>query len=119
MNVYYWKFPPPLYRDTDYVMLPNTRILELETLIRYMGHVKKREFNADVYRKELYGADGKSGLMAKAISANPSFSSHRMSRDVKNKAWRFRNRSMFKSNSLGTSFGGTYQNFPENWMRGD
>jgi len=82
--LHYWKMPPPLYRESDLVLLPSARPLELMTLIRFIGQQRKSESDANVFRQELAGADGKSGVLADMMRDNPSFPSGRGTRDQKN-----------------------------------
>lgn len=84
VTVHYWKLPGPLYRDNDLIILPNSRVLELMVLIRFIGQLRKNEIDASIYRNELYGSDGKAGLMADMIRDNPSFPRGRGVRDVTN-----------------------------------
>jgi len=84
VNVFYWKLPPPLYRASDLILLPSSRPLELMTLIRFIGQNRKNEIDAGIYRSELLGQDGKSGILQSMLQSNPSFPKSRGARDVKN-----------------------------------
>lgn len=52
MDIYYWAYPPPLYDESQDILLPASRPLELATLIRMMGTKDRRENAADRYREE-------------------------------------------------------------------
>ena len=84
VNVYYWKMPPPLYKASDLILLPSSRPLELMTLIRFIGQMRKNEIDAGIYRAELMGPDGKSGVLHSMVQSNPSFPKSRGARDVRN-----------------------------------
>jgi len=65
VQVYYWGYPPPLYRDSDVPRLPTTRALELRLWIALIAPVRKRKTEADGYKQELPDAE------AEMMSANP------------------------------------------------
>ena len=75
VNVYYWQYPAPLFRDRDKPLLPDTRALELMMWIDIIGPLEKRSREAKDYRKELYGPqeDGREGALADLLSKNPKF----------------------------------------------
>lgn len=52
MDVYCWTYPAPLYEESQDILLPSTRPLELQTLIRMLGTKDRRENAADRYREE-------------------------------------------------------------------
>jgi hypothetical protein len=52
MDIYYWAYPPPLYDESQDIVLPASRPLELQTLIRMLGTKDRRENAADRYREE-------------------------------------------------------------------
>ena len=52
MDIYYWSYPAPLYDESQDILLPASRPLELQTLIRMMGTKDRRENAADRYREE-------------------------------------------------------------------
>lgn len=52
MDIYYWSYPAPLYDESQDIMLPASRPLELQTLIRMLGTKDRRESAADRYRDE-------------------------------------------------------------------
>jgi hypothetical protein len=52
MDIYYWAYPSPLYDESQDIMLPASRPLELQTLIRMLGTKDRRENAADRYRDE-------------------------------------------------------------------
>lgn len=66
VDIYYWKAPQPLYRDTDRIVLPIAAPLELAVLIRAVGIVGKRQIAADRYRAEFREALGE------AMHLNPA-----------------------------------------------
>lgn len=52
MDIYYWAYPVPLYDESQDIILPASRPLELQTLIRMLGTKDRRESAADRYRDE-------------------------------------------------------------------
>jgi methionine synthase II (cobalamin-independent) len=52
VDIYYWSYPAPLYDESQDIMLPASRPLELQTLIRMLGTKDRRESAADRYRDE-------------------------------------------------------------------
>ena len=56
MDIYYWAYPSPLYDESQDIVLPASRPLELLTLIRMLGTKDQRENVADRYRSEYYEA---------------------------------------------------------------
>jgi len=75
LTCHYWRFPPPLYRETDMILIPAERSLELMVMIRYVGERHKQSFRANEFKQELYGVqgDGEDGELARAIKSNPEF----------------------------------------------
>jgi hypothetical protein len=56
LDVYYWKYPAPLYDETQDILLPSARVLELGTAIRMLGEKDRRDNAADRMRTEYYSA---------------------------------------------------------------
>lgn len=52
VDIYYWSYPAPLYDESQDIMLPASRPLELQTLIRMLGTKDRRENASDRYRDE-------------------------------------------------------------------
>lgn len=75
VTVFYWKYPPQLYRDTDVALLPSLRPLELLVMI---------DMGVDVTRntKELVGPNGNDGAMVDMVNQNPRFVMSGIQRDV-------------------------------------
>jgi len=73
--VHYWRLPIPLYQDSDAVVLPTGRPLELMVLIDLLGTVLKRQIATDRYRNELREA------MDEEVRLNPTFSRSSSPRD--------------------------------------
>jgi len=51
-DVYYWAYPPPLYDESQDILLPASRPLELLTLIRMIGGKDRRDTVAQKYQDE-------------------------------------------------------------------
>lgn len=81
---YYWSYPPPIFRETDTILIPAYRSLELMVAIRYVGERNKQDFKANSYRDELYGPnrDGETGKLADEIKRNPSFNPPTIPKDI-------------------------------------
>lgn len=82
LTCYYWRYPPPLFRETDIIIIPAERALELMTAIRYIGERHKQTFKSNQFIRELHGGDGDDGELAKAIKANPIFNPPSMPQDI-------------------------------------
>jgi len=67
VDVHYWRYPPPLYDDSQDILLPSSRPLELATAIRMMGEKDRRETAADRLRAEYTSA------LEDAKSMNPRY----------------------------------------------
>lgn len=67
MDIYYWAYPPPLYDESQDIVLPASRPLELQTLVRMLGTKSRRENAADRYREEYREA------LAEMKAMNPRF----------------------------------------------
>lgn len=75
VTVYYWAFPPQLWKDEDEILLPDTSWLELSVL-RDMPEAKDRR---PVNQRELDAAE------TKCLLLNPAFPRERQSRDRRNR----------------------------------
>lgn len=51
-DVYYWTYPPPLFDESQDILLPASRALELLTLIRMIGGKDRRDTVAQKYQDE-------------------------------------------------------------------
>lgn len=67
VTVDYWAYPPPIYDDSQMILLPTTRALFLRALIRCMGIDLMNEWAADRYREEYQDA------MAELLDRNPTY----------------------------------------------
>ena len=67
MDIYYWAYPAPLYDESQDILLPASRPLELLTLIRMLGTKDRSESAADRYRAE-YGS-----ALSEMKAMNPRF----------------------------------------------
>ena len=86
ISVYYWSAPEPLYRDTDMILLPTSRALELSVL-RAVPEAKERR---PVSKGELDEALGE------MLQLNPDFPRHDNPRDKHNSLFQTKS-SMFGS----------------------
>lgn len=80
VKVYWWAAPPPLYRDTDVVLLPQARVLELKVL-KAMPEAKERR---PVSQGEIDEA------MAEAMNLNPDNPRAAKPRDKHNSLFSFK-----------------------------
>lgn len=65
---YYWVLPEPLYQDWQPIILPDSRALELELMIEFIGTNKNRAREVERYQREL-----EQEAMPKLMSMNPKF----------------------------------------------
>jgi len=73
LTCYYWRLPPPLYRETDRIIIPADRAIELMSAIRYVGERHGQTFKANAFKAELYGPNGNDGVLNQSINDNPDF----------------------------------------------
>lgn len=84
LTCYYWRYPPPVFRETDIILIPAYRALELMVAIRYVGERHKQSFKSNDFRKELLGQnmDGETGELAQALKMNPNFNPPTIPKDI-------------------------------------
>ena len=86
VDVYYWKAPLPLHRDSDPILLPGGKILEI-MLLRELPEAKS-------YRPVSDSEIDKT--LASTLDMNPEFSQNRMSRDRTGNIFTFSRPALFK-----------------------
>jgi len=103
LTCFYWRYPPPLMRETDVIIVPAERSLELMAAIRYIGERHKQSFKANQFIKELNGDGGDDGELAKAIKANPDFNPPTMPQDIQGNVFDMGKNTYSRRNGVSTA----------------
>jgi hypothetical protein len=85
VNVYYWKYPMPLYTDEERSILPRDKILELRVLRQIPEAKARRPVSLNELRDEL----------EKTLALNPSFPHTPPPRDRHNRMFEFDSETMY------------------------
>ena len=81
--VYFWKYPTPLYDDSQMPLLPDTRALQLMAWIDLIGADQKRGKESQRYQDQLDGIGGREGALDKLLALCPPVIAPRVPRNRK------------------------------------
>lgn len=85
VTVYYWIAPTALYHESDPIVLPHSRALELLVMREAMQVIGKGQLKANTYTSEIDEA------RAELLRLNPSFPRSGRARDVNNNIFEMKN----------------------------